>query len=75
MPGLVQEVSDAGEDHGEARFVCGFDDVRIADGAAWLDYRRGPCFDKGFESVGEGEEGAWIYAGTEEYDSGAPSAG
>src|SRR5271163_2411924 len=56
VAGSVAEMTDSGEDHGDAQFVSGVDDLFIADRAAWLDDR---CRSGGrdrLKTVGEGEE-------------------
>ena len=54
---LVPEMAHAGHDHGQAGFVRGCYDFRIAHGATGLDHRRGTGFGCGQQTVGEGEEG------------------
>ena len=53
----MPEVADAGEDHGEAGFVGGRDDLVVAHRAAGLDDGGGAGFGGGQQAVGEGEEG------------------
>ena len=52
----MQEVADAGKDHGQAEAVGGGDDVGIADRAARLNHSGGAGFGGFFDAVGEGKE-------------------
>ena len=54
--GLVPEVPDPGEDHGQSQAVCGFDDFLVANGTSGLDDGGGSYFGDLFDAVGEGEE-------------------
>ena len=53
----MAEVPDAGERHGDAAAVGGFDDLWVADGAAGLNDGGGPGVGDDLETVGKGEEG------------------
>ena len=53
----MPEVAHAGEDHGEAGFVCGGYHLIIADRSAGLNDAGGPSLHGGKEPVGKGEEG------------------
>lgn len=44
---LMPEVAVAGEDHGDAGFVCGSDDFFVTDGSSRLDASGGSGFDGG----------------------------
>jgi hypothetical protein len=45
---LVAEVTDARKHHRNARFVRGFDDLRVLFAAAWLYHRGDAVFESGF---------------------------
>src|SRR5581483_2126243 len=53
----MPEMADAGEDHGKAQPVGGFDDFLVADGASGLNDGGGAGFGDLFDAVGEWEEG------------------
>ncbi len=53
----MAEVTNPGEDHGEAEFVGGVDYVLISYGTAGLDDGGGAGLGYGFKAVGEGEKG------------------
>lgn len=53
----VAEVAGAGEDHGEAEAVGGFDGVFVADGASGLGYGCDSSLGGEFDAVGEWEVG------------------
>lgn len=54
---LVSKVAGAGQDHGEAEAVGGFDGVFVADGAAGLGYGHHSALGGHFDAVGEREVG------------------
>ena len=54
---LVAEVAHAGEDHGQAQAVGGFDDFLVALRASGLDDGGGAGFGDFFDAVGKGKEG------------------
>src|ERR1700737_3367739 len=53
---LVQEMTHAGEDHGEAEAIGGGYDIVVADGAAGLNERGGAGLGGFFYAIGEREE-------------------
>ena len=52
----MPEVPRAGEYHGDATIVGGFDHFAVANRAAGLDHRGGAGLDRDQEAVGEREE-------------------
>ena len=51
----MSKVAGAGQDHGEAEAVGGFDGVLVADGASGLGYGYNSAFGGHFDAVGEWE--------------------
>src|ERR1700682_2392569 len=54
--GSVEEMADAGEDHGETEAGGGGDDVIVANGAAGLNHGRGAGFGGFFHTIWERKE-------------------